>query len=134
MSAAENKQLLQKIFAELGKGNSRPFVESMADDFNWTITGTTKWSRKFAGKETVLTELFGALRTKLNVPITTIAQRFIADEDYVAVEARGKNTTTDGKPYNNAYCFVFRLSGGKLQEVTEYLDTEMVTSALGDVP
>jgi len=130
MTTLENKQLMQNLFAELGKGNSRPFVESMADEFSWTVTGTTKWSRTFAGKQAVLTELFGALRTKLNVPITTIAHRFIADEDYVAVEARGKNTTTDGKPYNNRYCFVFRLSGGKLQEVTEYLDTELVTSAL----
>ena len=104
----------------------------MADNFSWTVTGTTKWSRKYAGKQVVLSELFGRLRTKLNVPITTIAQRFIADGDYVAVQARGQNTTLDGKPYNNAYCFVFRLSDGKLQEVTEYLDTELVTSALDD--
>ena len=33
MSAAENKQLLQQIFFELAKGNSKPFVESWADDF-----------------------------------------------------------------------------------------------------
>lgn len=132
MTANENKQLLQDIFAELGKGNPRPFVESMADDFSWTVTGTTKWSRRYEGKQAVLSELFGVLRTRIAGPVTTIAHRFIADGDYVAVEARGKNTTVDGRPYNNTYCFVFRLSRGKLQEVTEYLDTELVTSALGE--
>jgi uncharacterized protein len=132
MSAVENKKLMQEIFGELAKGNSKPFVESMADDFRWTLTGTTTWSRTYAGKQAVLTELFGPLRAKLGDRIMTTAHRFIADGDHVAVEARGSNRTKAGTPYNNAYCFVFRLAGGKLQEVTEYLDTALVTAALGD--
>ena len=132
MGASENKQLLQSIFAELANGNSRPFVESMADDFRWTLTGTTEWSRTYEGKQSVLTELLGALRSRIDGNITTTAQRFIADDDFVVVEAQGSNTTKTGKPYNNRYCFVFRVSEGKLQEVTEYLDTELVTSTFGD--
>jgi uncharacterized protein len=132
MSAVENKITLQRIFAELAKGNAQPFVEGMADDFSWTITGATKWSRKFDGKKAVTEELLPALRARLVPPIITVAHRFIADEDYVAVEARGKNTSREGIPYNNSYCFVFRLAGGKLQELTEYLDTELVTAVFGD--
>ena len=62
----------------------------------------------------------------------TIGHRFIAEGDYVVVEARGNNTTKTGKPYNNAYCFVIRLHDGKLKEITEYMDTELVTATLGD--
>jgi len=36
-----------------------------------------------------------------------------------------------GVPYNNSYCFVFRLADNQLKEVTEYLDTELVTAAMG---
>jgi ketosteroid isomerase-like protein len=133
MSAAENKQLMQEIFAELSKGNSRLFVESMADDFRWTVTGTTKWSRTYEGKQAVLTELFGALRSRMADKIRTTAHRFVAEGDLVVVEARGNNTTKSGKPYNNSYCFIFCIAGGKLKELTEYLDTELVTAALGDV-
>jgi ketosteroid isomerase-like protein len=32
-----------------------------------------------------------------------------------------------GLPYCNTYCFVFRLADGKLAEVTEYMDSELVT-------
>ena len=32
-TAAENKQLMQRIFAALAQGNGRPFVDSLADDF-----------------------------------------------------------------------------------------------------
>jgi ketosteroid isomerase-like protein len=37
MSTAQNKQLMEEIFNELSKGNSKPFGEAMADDFCWTI-------------------------------------------------------------------------------------------------
>jgi len=131
MSAAENKQLMQHIFSELSEGNPRPLVESLADDFRWTITGTTKWSQTFDGKEAVLNNLLTPLSTLIEGRISIAARRFIADDDYVVVEARGNNMTKAGVPYNNNYCFVFRLAGGKLQEVTEYLDTELVTAVFG---
>jgi ketosteroid isomerase-like protein len=132
MSATENKQLMQDIFAALAEGNSRPLVDAMAADFSWTVSGTTKWSKTYAGKQAVLTELFGTLRARISGHIRTVGDRFIAEDDRVVVEAHGQNTTIAGKPYNNRYCFVFRLSGGKLKEVTEYLDTELVTTTLGE--
>ena len=132
MSATENKQFMQDIFAALAEGNSRPLVDAMAEDFCWTVTGTTKWSKTYAGKQAVLTELFGTLRSRIAGHIRTVGDRFVAEGDRVVVEARGHNTTIAGKPYNNRYCFVFRLSGGKLKEVTEYMDTLLVTTTLDE--
>jgi ketosteroid isomerase-like protein len=134
MNGTENKQLMQEIFAGLEQGNSRLLVEAMSEDFCWTVTGATKWSKTYAGKQAVLNELFATLRSRIAGHIRTIADRFIADGDYVVVEAHGQNTTIVGKAYNNRYCFVFRLSGGKLKEVTEYLDTELVTATLRESP
>ena len=131
MSAADNKRLLQDVFAELARGNGRPFVDSMADDVRWTVTGQTKWSKTYEGKQAVITELLGTLRTKIADRQKTIAHRFIAEDDCVVVEARGENMTKSGVPYNNRYCFVFRLADGKVRELTEYMDTELVTAALG---
>jgi ketosteroid isomerase-like protein len=131
MGATENKQLMRQIFEELSKGNSEPFVASMADDFRWTVTGTTKWSRTYEGKRSVLVDLFGPLRARITDRIRTTAHRLIAEGEYVVVEARGNNVTKSGMPYNNNYCFVFRLSDNRLKEVTEYFDTELVTAALG---
>jgi uncharacterized protein len=131
MGARENKQLIQQIFEELSKGNSEPLVASMADDFRWTVTGTTKWSRTYEGKQSVLVELFGPLRARINGRMRTTAHRLIAEDDFVVVEARGSNTTKSGVPYNNNYCFVFRLSDNQLKEVIEYFDTELVADVLG---
>ena len=131
MNAIENKQIVQSIFDELAQGNSRPLVESMTDDFQWTVTGSNRWSGTYKGKQAVLNDLLGQLRARIEGRIKTIAHRFIAEGDFVVVEAHGDNTTRDGRPYNNSYCFVIELAGGKLRAITEYMDTELVSSVLG---
>src|SRR5262249_43034395 len=134
MGAIENKKLMQQIFAELEKGNGRPFTEAMADDFCWTITGTTPWSKSFRGKGAVLDDLMKPLFAQFAGRYTNRAERFIAEDDYVVVECRGNVTTKTGKPYNNTYCYVCRFADGKLRELTEYLDTQLVTDALTPPP
>ena len=133
MSAADNKRMLQQIFDELAKGNSKPFVESWADDFCWTVTGTTKWSGTYRGKQAVLKDLMSPLFSTFADQYRNTAQRFIAEDDYVVVECRGQVTTKSGKPYNNTYCYVCRLQDGKLRELTEYFDTLLVVETFGDV-
>jgi ketosteroid isomerase-like protein len=133
MGAPENKQLMQEVFAELSKGNSKPFFESLADDVRWTIVGTTSWSRTFQGKERVLAELLTPLRARIVDRIKITAHRFIAEGDHVVVEARGQSMTTAGRPYNNTYCWIYRFAEGKVQELTEYLDTQLVEAALGEL-
>ena len=109
-------------------------VEAMADDFRWTISGNGRWSHSYQGKQAVLTELFPALRERIEGRIKMIPQRILGDGEHVVVEARGDNITKAGQRYDNSYCFVFRVAGGKLAEVTEYMDTELVTAALGSDP
>ena len=131
MGAAENKQLIQNMFAELSKGNAEAFLGNMADDVRFTIIGTTKYSGTFNGKQELLSKLLGPLSSQLEGGLTITPDNFIADGDYVAMQARGKSQTKTGKSYNNTYCQVFRLANGKVKEVVEYLDTELVTSAFG---
>jgi ketosteroid isomerase-like protein len=132
MSAAENKQLMRNIFAELAEGNSQMLVDNMDDKVRWRISGDSRWSKTFEGKQAVLTELFGLLQAKIATRLRIIAYRFIAENDLVVVEARGNNNISKtGAPYNNSYCFVFRIAEGKLQEVTEYSDTELGVATLG---
>ncbi len=131
MSAAENKQLMEQIFSELSQGNSRPFVEHLADDVRWTVMGTTPWSKIYHGKNAVLTDLLGELRARLADRYRATAQLVIAEGDRVVVQARGQAVTKSGIPYNNEYCFIYRIAEGLIHEVTEYLDTELLTRALG---
>lgn len=130
VSAASNKQLMQDVFAELASGNGKPFTEHMADDFCWNMIGTTAWSRTYTGKAAVLNELFKPLFAQFADRYTNTAHRFVAEDDVVVVECRGRVTTTSGKPYHNTYCYVIRFENGLMKELTEYLDTALVENAL----
>jgi hypothetical protein len=132
MDATENKRIMQEVFADLARGNGKPFVERMADDFCWTITGTSRWSRTYRGKQAVLAELLQPLFARFADRYTNTAHRFIADGDHVVVECRGHATTRAGVPYDNQYCYVIRMAGGRMKELTEYMDTELVSRVLGD--
>ncbi|MEW6737616.1 MAG: nuclear transport factor 2 family protein [Acidobacteriota bacterium] len=132
MTASENKKLLQHAFVELSKGNGNPFVDLWAEDFSWTIIGTTKWSKTYRGKQAVLNDLMRPLFSLFSNQYTNTADRFIAEDDYVVVQCRGQVMTKSGKPYNNTYCYICRMVDGKIVELTEYLDTALVASALGD--
>ena len=131
MGAAENKRFISNMFIELSKGNTEAFLGSIADDVRYTIIGTTKYSGTFNGKEELINKLLGPLTAQLEGGIAVTPDNLIADGDYVAMQARGKARSKNGRSYNNTYCHVFRIANGKVQEVTEYLDTELVTSAFG---
>ncbi|CCG98384.1 hypothetical protein FAES_0372 [Fibrella aestuarina BUZ 2] len=127
MSALANKQLTETIFAQLALGNDQPFLEAMADDMQWRWMGSGPWAKTFEGKQSVVNDLWGAIKTTLRPPYKAKAKRIIGDGDYVVVEAVGENTTPEGKPYNNHYCWVCYLKEGKLRAINEYMDTELVT-------
>jgi len=131
MGAVENKEIVRNMFAELSKGNPQGFLGKMADDVRFTVQGTTKYSGTFNSKQELLSKVLGPLSAQLEGGLTITPDNLIAEGDYVVMQARGKSNTKSGGTYNNTYCQVFRLANGKVQEVTEYLDTELVTKAFG---
>lgn len=130
MDAAENKAIMREVFDELGRGNGQPFVDALADDIRWRIIGSTEWSGTWEGKPSVRTRLLDPLFAQFATRYRNTAIRLIAEDDYVVIECRGDVTTKEGRPYRNTYCYVCRLEAGKVRELTEYCDTELLTKAL----
>src|SRR6516162_7973382 len=109
----ENRRLIENIFAELERGNTAPFVDALDDAVRWTTPGSSVWSRSFAGKASVLNDLLGPVRAQLVKRVQLTVRQVLADRDVVVVEAKGRATTKRGLPYENDYCFLYRLAGGK---------------------
>jgi uncharacterized protein len=131
MSAAENKELIRNMFAELSKSNGQAFLDTLADNVRYTIIGTTKFSGTFNGKQEFVHKALTPVIALLEGGITITPDNFIAEGDYVVTQGHGNSRTKSGGSYNNTYCHVFRIANGKVQEVTEYLDSELVTKAFG---
>jgi ketosteroid isomerase-like protein len=130
VESSENKELIWGVFDELALGNGQPFMDMLADDARWTAIGTSPWARTYEGKRAIVDELMRPLFRQFADQYTARATRIIAEGEFVVVEARGQVNTKSGRPYNQTYCYVLRLAGGKVRELTEYLDTELVSQVL----
>ena len=129
MGAAENKEVIRQMREAKGLDG---ILATMADDVRWTIMGTTKFSGTMNGKQEIVEKLFKPIFAQLETPGSNVVDNVIAEGDYVVVQQRGTGRRAkSGKDYNNNYCIVYKLAGGKIKEITEYLDTELVTSAFG---
>jgi uncharacterized protein len=130
MTPHENKAILAAVFAETAKGNGRLFLDALADDVRWTIIGSTAWSKTYVGKPSVINDLLRPLGRQLGGASIIKAHHFVAEGDAVTVQATGHNRTVSGKKYENSYCWVIRMREGKMCELTEYADTQLIASTL----
>jgi uncharacterized protein len=131
MTAETNRALAHEAFEAMGRSDIRPLVDLMTDDFAWIIEGQTRFSRRFDGKAAVRDELLKPLFDAFATPYRFVIDEMIAEGDRVVVLGRGEVRTKSGKDYNNSYCFVLRMAGGRLVELREYLDTALVESVFG---
>jgi len=129
MGAAENKEVVRKMREAKGID---AILATMSDDVRWTLIGTTKFSGTMNGKQEIIEKLFKPIFAQLETPGSNVIDNIIAEGDYVVVQQRGTGRRTkSGKDYNNTYCIVYKVGDGKIKEITEYCDTELVTSAFG---
>lgn len=128
MSTEQNRQLVADAFAAWGQGDSKPFFAIVADDVTWTVIGTTPISGTYTSKQAFLDGAVRQLGGRLQTPILADVKAVNADGDMVFLRWEGRSTGPAGQPYAQTYCWVMRLDGGKVTEVTAYLDTELVSA------
>jgi uncharacterized protein len=130
MSTQQNKQLLSGIFEAMAEGNTKPFVEAMAEDFRWRFAGEWSWARDWGEtREAVRADLLGPLMAQFS-SYRSWPEEILADEDRVVVLARAEARTCRDEDYRQAYCYVFGVREGLLTEVIEYCDTALVERVL----
>lgn len=132
MSAETNKQIVRDYFQALGAGDLEKALGLASEDFTFILEGTTTYSGTYSGQEAVkgfFATIAGAIDFENGVEVEI--QDMIAEGDKVVVQSAGTMTSTSGKPYNNRYCHIFTVRDGKITQDNEYLDTALVTAALG---
>ena len=98
------------------------------------MTGQYSWSNEFKGREAIQNGLMGHFRSFFAERPRSVAFNFIAEGDYVVVEARGDNVTKAALRYDNQYCMVWRIEQGRIKEIKEYCDSTLVERVLGPFP
>jgi hypothetical protein len=130
MTAAGNKAIIAEVFDGLSRADGRAFFDAMADDIVWIIEGQCRYSRRYEGKAAIQNELAPALFANFASDYCNHADAIIAEDDRVVVLARGEVKTVRGEDYNNSYCFVLTMHGGKIVELREYMDTALAEARI----
>ena len=127
-----HKQRMSDVMDAMSHGRVAPLFEAMAEDVTWRWMGVDQWSRTFEGRQVVVDKLFAGATDTL-APSSSVEVHCIhGDGDSVVVEHSGRNELPGGRRYDNNYCWVLRFHNGLIQEVREYMDTQLVTETFGD--
>jgi len=125
MGIEENKRI---VLAWLKAFETEPAYHLLCDDVSWWAPGMGRISLEQFKVQ--MANIYKVLRTPVYLTIDYVT----AEDDRVAVEARGRSETVDGRWYENTYHFLFILRGGKILEQREHCDTahgrEMLAGAL----
>jgi uncharacterized protein len=127
----DNCQAIRSAFESWEQGDTRPFFGLVSADVRWTVIGSTPISGTYQGKSVFLEKAAGKLTARFAGPLTARIVDVSADGDKVFLQWEGSAGTTDGRPYEQTYCWVLTMSEGEVVEALAYLDTELVSAVLG---
>ena len=82
MSSADNKKLVQQVYADSANRSGTTFVDNLAEDATWIVTGQYSWSHEFRGRDAINNGLMGHFRSFFAVRPRTLAFNFIAEGDH----------------------------------------------------
>ncbi|CAB1369727.1 nuclear transport factor 2 family protein [Denitratisoma oestradiolicum] len=123
-----NKQCARDLFAAISRGDAQAIADSYAEDGVLQTMGHTPISGRYDRNQirAAAAGVLDAFPQGLEFTLHTLT----AEEDRVAVEAESLGTHVSGKTYNNHYHFLLRFRDGKVVEMKEYMDTELVTDII----
>lgn len=101
----------------------------LAEDGKYIVIGTTRVSRTYEGKQDLFENLLPVLSTFKRFPVLRFEEPIVCDDRAVML-ASGEGEGPTG-PYSQPfYAFVARIKGREFSEVIEFMDTEMLQTAV----
>lgn len=128
---AQNKRLIQQAF---NTGNVDNVFNLLTDDVQWTITGSSRFSKTYTPKQRLIDETVTPLASRLATPIVPKIRQVYADGDDVIVWWDGTATAKDNRPYRNTYCWIMTLKNGRITRVVAFLDLAAYTDVFNRIP
>lgn len=126
--AEENKELTRAFMEAIAHGDAAHIADAYAEDGHLYTMGQTLISGIY--DKATIREFAGSVLESFPNGLKYTIHHMTAEDDRVAVEATGEGVHVSGKPYKNHYHFLFVWRDGKLVQLKEYMDTELVTEVI----
>jgi ketosteroid isomerase-like protein len=130
MAIEANKDLVKRTWQTLLGGNVEEALANFSDDVTWFLTGTLEGVSGLKQGKQAVRAFLGTVRQAFPGGLKPEIKKAYGEGDTVVIELVNRGTSATGKSYENEYCFVFDLAGGKIQAIREYVDLEKAKVAL----
>ena len=120
-----DREIIRRAFEAWQQGVG-VITDVFAPDMVWRIEGHSVAAREYRDRQEFVDEVlapFGA-RFADGEPFRPVTIRSIhADADSVIVVWDGRGVANDGRPYENSYAWIMRLSDGRVVDGTAFFDS-----------
>jgi len=130
MTIEANKELVKRTWQTLLGGSTEEALANFSDDVTWFLTGKLEGVSGLKKGKQAVREFLGGVKQAFPAGLEPEFKKVYGEGDTVVIELVNRGTSVTGKPYENEYCFVFDLAGGKIQAIREYVDLEKAKIAL----
>ena len=127
MSTTEkNKRLVREALRPFEDGDSGPFFDLIADDVKWTVIGTTPASGVYRSKQEMFDRSIEPLMDRLEDGLKTKFVDMVGEGDKVFLRFEASGVAKTGMPYEQAFCWAMVMRDGRIVEIVDYLDTDLL--------
>jgi len=130
MTNEQKKELVTQTWTAFGQGDVKTAFANMSDNVSWLIPGSIPGvSGLKRGKDEILKFMAG-VGASFPEGLKSEIRRTYCDGDAVILELTNRGKVSNGKNYENEYCFIFELEDGKIRRIREYVDTQKAKDIL----
>jgi ketosteroid isomerase-like protein len=119
---SEARGVALALIDRLNSGDVEGLLGLLHPDVRWRVP-RLDGSGDFRGVEAVRAGIFARLPRLLEAPPRMEVEDLVADGECAVVRARGWARTRSGALHTNRYALFYRVRGGRVVEVEEFLDT-----------
>jgi len=133
MCDSDNERLVMRFFLTLSKGDLEGVRALLHDDACWSAqVRDVPGAGAHRGKDEIVDKFLAPVRGLFvagdpKLQINTMGSKGA----FVFAETRGVGRLADGRTYDNRYAWAIELSGNKILEIREYMDSHYVMKLLG---
>ncbi len=130
MTAEQNAEFVRKTWQDLIGGKVDAALANMSDEVSWLIPGNVPNVSDLSAVKMKSENSSQVSAKPFRRAAETEIRKTHAAGDAVIVELTNRGKAFNGKDYENEYCFVFELEGGKIRRIREYVDMHKVVQTL----
>ena len=131
--ASENEQIIRDAFRDWAEQGG-PFTRILSPGIEWTVHGSSPYSRTYSGIESFIEEASKPVLSRLETPLIPDLRDIWAVDDEVIVRFDASANTISGSVYQNQYLWILTMEEGLVTRSEAFLDMAAYDALVASVP